>query len=106
MKATKAKFHPHVHLANLIQNRFGAHIELTHTPVNGELSSRNQPLSHITTAIAYPSIADAKKHENVLGIGRAMCVKGDRFERKVGATVALRRLYRDLAGEANKMAEA
>lgn len=85
---TKQKFLPHVHLENLIKNKFGVSLTIRHAQ-----NVIGRPEGGYTSVTAY-----SDKHA-VAPIAQeiAYCRPGEAFNKRTGLTVSLRRLYRTLA---------
>jgi len=96
----RGKFLVHLHLEELIQKRFGAYVDVEHSQFNPLVTNeRGKEIKARTTVWAYQTIDDAKKGENPIAVANAECSKNDAFVKREGLTLALRRLYRDLASK-------
>jgi hypothetical protein len=99
----KDKFHPHVHLENLIKNKFGLFIEVNHRQFDPPtLNFRDKPIRARTTVRAFKSIEDAKnffQKKGVFAVAGAIseCSIHDNFVKRVGLQKALHRLYREIS---------
>lgn len=92
--------HVHEKLATLIKQRFNVFLEVNHSRFSSPVTiDQNADITAITTVAAYQSLEDARSQRNPVGLARAFCSVHDRFERRRGLTIALQRLYRQLANQ-------
>lgn len=97
----------HIYLNDLINKAFGVTLEIHHTQFddkNPGFSSYGKPIRARTAVLAYKTREDAieaKKNPSSgvkpLTIAIAECSIKDSFNKRVGLTKALHRLYRNLA---------
>jgi len=99
---TNTKFKAHVHLMNLIKQRFNVVLEVRHDRFDNLTNPMDKSSGFpraITHVEAYANIEDAHNRQNVLATAAAYCSWNDQFTRSAGLTVALRRLYQELAAK-------
>lgn len=95
----------HIFLEKLIQDKFGVFIDVCHTQFDKKdpgFSAFGKPIRARTAVFAYASKTDAINAKlgiqvMPLSIATAECSVKDNFEKRVGLTKALQRLYRNLA---------
>lgn len=96
----KNPIHIHEKLATLIKQKFGVFLEVNHSRFSYPVTiDQNADIIAITTVTAYENLEDARSQRNAVGFARAFCAVRDRFERRKGLTLALQRLYRQLANQ-------
>lgn len=90
--------HTHEKLTKLIKDRFGVFLEVEHNRFDTPITiDQNADITAITTVTAYYTLEDARTKYNRIEFARACCSIHDRFERRKGLEIAMRRLYRQLA---------
>jgi hypothetical protein len=102
-----AKASVHTYLEDLIRNRFGVFLDVVHTQFSKKspgYSAYGKPLRARTAVFAYRSKEDAiavRENPEIKPVGMAIseCSVNDQFNKKVGLSKALHRLYRELAAK-------
>jgi hypothetical protein len=105
-----AKKNIHLYLESLINQKFGVFLEVHHTQFdkrNPGFSAHGKPLRARTAVLAYKTKEDAINVRNNLEIkpvamAISECSISDNFEKRVGLSKALHRLYRNLAAAQKK----
>jgi hypothetical protein len=104
-KPTKDRIH--TYLEDLIRNRFGVFLDVHHTQFTKEnpgFSAYGKPLRARTAVFAYKSKEDAiavRDNPEIKPVCVAIseCAISDQFNKKVGLSKSLHRLYRELAAK-------
>lgn len=103
---TNAQFAPHVYLEKLINSKFGVFLEIHHDRFSPPIKNhRNKLISARTMVAAYKTKEEAisvKKKQGVIVpicVSASECSVEDQFEKKIGLTKALNRMYRHLSIE-------
>jgi len=102
-----AKKNIHLYLESLINQKFGVFLEVHHTQFdkkNPGFSAYGKPLRARTAVLAYKTKEDAINVRNnpeiqPVSVAIAECSVNDPFEKRVGLSKALHRLYRNLAAQ-------
>ncbi len=111
VKINKPKFLVHNYLENLVKEKFGVFVDITHEQYNPPIKNpRNKMIKARTSVFAYNNVQEAitaskEFHSSAtatvfpLAVAHSECAIGDVFVKRDGLTRALRRLYRDLANK-------
>lgn len=102
-QSTRSAIKTHEFLINLIKTKFNVFLEIHHERFSEPFHpiTTGLPIRARTVVMAYRSLEDARRGYSFIAMGTANCAWQDRFERAKGLTIALQRLYRQLANQAH-----